>query len=110
MTNEQAVLDQLFAGGGEMGALMRARFACTEGNADWLQTSLGLPEHWSQSLKTALRIVLTSRQPMFIWWGEDLINLYNDAYSFSSKTNIRQPWGFPLPASGMRFGINLNLG
>ena len=53
MTNDQAVLDQLFAGGGEMGALMRARFACTEGNADCSQTSLGLPEHWSQSLKTA---------------------------------------------------------
>ncbi len=97
MTNEQAVLDQLFAGGGEMGALMRARFACTEGNADWLQTSLGLPEHWSQSLKTALRIVLTSRQPMFIWWGEDLINLYNDAYSFFLQN--KHPAALGLPAS-----------
>ncbi|MUG91286.1 PAS domain S-box protein [Scytonema sp. UIC 10036] len=97
MTNEQAVLDQLFAGGGEMGALMRARFACTEGNADWLQTSLGLPEHWSQSLKTALRIVLTSRQPMFIWWGEDLINLYNDAYS--SFLQNKHPAALGLPAS-----------
>ncbi|MHC5779006.1 response regulator, partial [Nostoc sp.] len=97
MTNEQAVLDQLFAGGGEMGALMRARFACTEGNADWSQTSLGLPEHWSQSLKTALRIVLTSRQPMFIWWGEDLINLYNDAYS--SFLQNKHPAALGLPAS-----------
>ncbi|MEH2431739.1 MAG: PAS domain S-box protein [Nostoc sp.] len=97
MTNDQAVLDQLFAGGGEMGALMRARFACTEGNADWSQTSLGLPEHWSQSLKTALRIVLTSRQPMFIWWGEDLINLYNDAYS--SFLQNKHPAALGLPAS-----------
>ncbi|MEH2207104.1 MAG: ATP-binding protein [Nostoc sp.] len=97
MTNEQAVLDQLFAGGGEMGALMRARFAYTEGNADWSQTSLGLPEHWSQSLKTALRIVLTSRQPMFIWWGEDLINLYNDAYS--SFLQNKHPAALGLPAS-----------
>ncbi|MBE9228597.1 diguanylate cyclase, partial [Phormidium sp. LEGE 05292] len=97
MTNEQAVLDQLFAGGGEMGALMRTRFACTEGNADWSQTSLGLPEHWSQSLKTALRIVLTSRQPMFIWWGEDLINLYNDAYS--SFLQNKHPAALGLPAS-----------
>lgn len=97
MTNDQAVLDQLFAGGGEMGALMRARFACTEGNADWSQTSLGLPDHWSQSLKTALRIVLTSRQPMFIWWGEDLINLYNDAYS--SFLQNKHPAALGLPAS-----------
>ncbi|BAY20030.1 putative sensor protein (plasmid) [Anabaenopsis circularis NIES-21] len=97
MTNDQAVLDQLFAGGGEMGALMRSRFACTEGNADWLQTSLGLPEHWSQSLKTALRIVLTSRQPMFVWWGEDLINLYNDAYS--SFLQNKHPAALGLPAS-----------
>ncbi|WP_448265622.1 PAS domain S-box protein [Nostoc sp. DSM 114159] len=97
MTNDQAVLDQLFAGGGEMGALMRSRFACTEGNADWSQTSLGLPEHWSQSLKTALRIVLTSRQPMFIWWGEDLINLYNDAYS--SFLQNKHPAALGLPAS-----------
>jgi hypothetical protein len=24
--------------------------------------------------------MLTSRQPMFVWWGEQLINSYNDAY------------------------------
>lgn len=47
---------------------------------DWSQTSLGPVESWPQSLKTAVRIILTSRQPMFVWWGEELINLYNDAY------------------------------
>lgn len=97
MTSDQAVLDQLFAGGGEMGALMRSRCECTEGNADWSQTSLGSPEHWSQSLKTALRIVLTSRQPMFIWWGEDLINLYNDACS--SFLQNKHPAALGQPAS-----------
>ena len=61
-----------FAGGGELGSLMRA--------LDWERTSLGPPEEWPQSLKTAIRIVLTSRQPMFVWWGPDLINLYNDPY------------------------------
>ena len=24
--------------------------------------------------------MLTSPQPMFIWWGDELINIYNDAY------------------------------
>ncbi|MEH2169317.1 MAG: ATP-binding protein [Nostoc sp.] len=59
-------------GGGEMGARMR--------EYDWSKTSLGPTQQWPQSLKTAVRIMLTSRQPMFVWWGEELINLYNDAY------------------------------
>jgi PAS domain S-box-containing protein len=59
-------------GGGEMGERMR-RF-------DWPHTSLGAAERWPQSLKTSVRIMLTSRQPMFVWWGDELVNLYNDAY------------------------------
>ncbi len=43
-------------------------------------TSWASPTTWPQSLKTAIRIILTSRQPMFIWWGRRLVNLYNDAY------------------------------
>jgi signal transduction histidine kinase/DNA-binding response OmpR family regulator len=64
--------DAIFAGGGEMGARMRA--------IDWSTTALGRVEEWPRSLKTCVRIVLTSRQPMFLWWGDQLINLYNDAY------------------------------
>src|SRR5580692_8497752 len=60
------------AGGGELGALMRA--------TKWSRTSLGPVELWPQALRTCVRILLTSRQPMFVWWGDDLINLYNDAY------------------------------
>ncbi len=58
--------------GGEMGSLMRA--------FRWDETALGAPHRWAQSLKTAVRIILTSQQPMFVWWGDALINLYNDAY------------------------------
>ncbi len=60
------------AGGGEMGALMRAY--------DWGSTSLGVPSTWPQGLRTAIRIVLNTYHPMFIWWGPDLIQFYNDAY------------------------------
>ncbi len=60
------------AGGGEMGALIRA--------FDWTGTPLGAPAQWPQSLKTAIRIMLTSRQPIWIGWGEDLLFFYNDAY------------------------------
>jgi hypothetical protein len=60
------------AGGGELGALMRAY--------DWSATPLGPPETWPRSLKTALRIMLTSRQPIWIGWGRELTYFYNDAY------------------------------
>jgi PAS domain S-box-containing protein len=60
------------AGGGELGALIRA--------FDWSGTPLGPPEDWPQSLKTAVRIMLTSRQPIWVGWGEDLTYLYNDPY------------------------------
>jgi PAS domain S-box-containing protein len=60
------------AGGGEMGALTRAY--------DWSANPLGTPETWPQSLRTALRILLNTNHPMFIWWGPKLIQFYNDAY------------------------------
>jgi PAS domain S-box-containing protein len=60
------------AGGGEMGALTRAH--------DWSTTPLGRPETWPQSLRTAVRILLNTNHPMFIWWGPELIQFYNDAY------------------------------
>lgn len=61
-----------FQGGGEMGEMANA--------FPWENTSLGSPDHWPQSLKTALSIVLRSKFPMFLWWGKDLIQFYNDAY------------------------------
>ncbi len=60
------------AGGGEMGERIRS--------FDWEANPLGPPEHWPQSLKTSVRIMLASRQPIWIGWGEDLIYLYNDPY------------------------------
>lgn len=63
------------AGGGEMGARIRA--------FDWAGTSLGPPERWPQSLKTTVRLLLSSGHPMFIWWGPELLQFYNDAYARS---------------------------
>lgn len=59
-------------GGGEMGALIRSK--------NWSLSSLGPPSEWPQSLRTTVSIILNSQFPMFVWWGEDLITLYNDAY------------------------------
>ena len=65
-------MTEIFAGGGEMGALMRA--------TNWSKTKLGSVEAWPQSLRTMLGVVLGSRFPMLLWWGPDLLHLYNDAY------------------------------
>lgn len=75
MDKNFAIINQLdfLSGGGEMGERIR--------NFDWRTTPLGDPEHWDQSLKTCVRIILTSAQPMFVWWGPSLISIYNDSYS-----------------------------
>ncbi|GAA1656568.1 ATP-binding protein [Actinoplanes couchii] len=65
--------EDLFAGGGETGRLM--------GALDWSATALGPVVWWPHSLRSAVRIVLSSRYPMLLLWGPELIQLYNDAYS-----------------------------
>ena len=77
------------AGGGEMGALIRG--------FDWNGTPLGPPEAWPQSLKTAVRIMLTSRQPIWVGWGPELTYLYNDPYR--SIIGGKHPWALGRPAS-----------
>ncbi|MGR6321045.1 SpoIIE family protein phosphatase [Micromonospora soli] len=62
----------LFATGGEMGAAIAGR--------DWTATPLGPIDSWPQSLRTAVSICLHSRFPILLWWGDELVMLYNDAY------------------------------
>ncbi len=47
---------------------------------DWSATPLGPLAAWPVSLRTAVAALLHSRHPMFIWWGPELIQIYNDAY------------------------------
>jgi PAS domain S-box-containing protein len=76
------------AGGGEMGALMRAK--------DWSQTPLGPPETWPQSLRTVVRILLTSRYQMWMGWGEELSFFYNDAYR--PTLGVKHEWALGASA------------
>jgi signal transduction histidine kinase/CheY-like chemotaxis protein len=64
--------DDCLAGGGDMGARMRA--------FDWSKTPLGPVGEWPQPLCTAVSIMLGSGFPMLIVWGPEYIQLYNDAY------------------------------
>ena len=66
------VMPEFLSGGGEMGQRIR--------DFDWSQTALGPVNTWPHSLRTCVRIMLTSRQPIWIGWGKELIKLYNDPY------------------------------
>jgi hypothetical protein len=69
--------------GGEMGKLTR--------NFNWSLTPVGAPEQWPQSLRTIVAMVLSYRFPMFLWWGEELIQFYNDAYRPSLGNKGKHP-------------------
>ena len=47
---------------------------------DWGRTPLGPIERWPQSLKTAVSMMLECRLPMYIAWGPQFTQIYNDAY------------------------------
>ena len=47
---------------------------------DWSQTSIGPIDRWPEVLLNTVNTLLNSRHPMFLWWGEDLVQFYNDAY------------------------------
>ena len=67
-----AAADPLFEGPGEVRALCRA--------VDWAATPLGPSHQWPLSLRTTVKNLLASRHPMFLFWGPELVQFYNDAY------------------------------
>ena len=71
MTNNNSF--KFLQGGGEMGKLIR--------ELDWSKTPLGAVQYWPQSLRTSVSSCLNSRFPFLLWWGKDLVKIYNDAYS-----------------------------
>ena len=96
------VVSDFLAGGEEMGALTRGY--------DWPKTSLGSPETWPQSLRVTVRLVLTTRHPMFISWGTGLIPFYNDAYRETMGPERRPTlWEHGAAIVGMKYGISLAL-
>ena len=86
---DSASTSGLFAGGGEVGALM--------GQVDWSSTPLGPVETWPQSLQTVVRILLSSRFAMWMGWGPDLTFLYNDTYG-RVTLGKKHPWALGKPA------------
>ncbi|WP_114943688.1 PAS domain-containing sensor histidine kinase [Microvirga calopogonii] len=61
------------AHGGVMGERIR--------HHDWLATPVGGIETWPHSLRTAVSIMLHSKFPTYMLWGQELTSFYNDAYA-----------------------------
>jgi signal transduction histidine kinase/DNA-binding NarL/FixJ family response regulator len=65
---------------------------------DWASTPLGPAAAWPDSLTAVVRILLTSRFPMWMAWGPDLTFLYNDAYR-RTTLGKKHPWALGRPAA-----------
>jgi signal transduction histidine kinase len=65
---------------------------------DWGSTPLGPSATWPDSLMAVVRILLTSRFPMWMAWGPDLTFLYNDAYR-RTTLGKKHPWALGRPAA-----------
>jgi signal transduction histidine kinase/CheY-like chemotaxis protein len=72
-----------------MAALMRAK--------DWSTTPLGNARTWPQSLRTVVRVLLTSRFAMWMGWGPDLTFFYNDSYG-AMTLGAKHPWALGRPS------------
>jgi signal transduction histidine kinase/DNA-binding response OmpR family regulator len=81
--------DTLFVGSSELAALMR--------HVDWRHTPLGPADSWPQSVRTIIRMMLTSRYAMWMGWGPDLTFFYNDAYA-RMTLGVKHPWALGRPA------------
>jgi signal transduction histidine kinase/DNA-binding response OmpR family regulator len=81
--------ERLFIGRSELAHLMEGY--------DWAATPIGPPEQWPANLKTAVRIMLASQQPIWIGWGDELIYFYNDPYK--SIIGGKHPQALGQPAS-----------
>lgn len=89
LVKNETLVPEFLSGGGELGQRIR--------EYDWANTSLGPVETWPQSLRTCIRIMLTSRQPIWIGWGRELIKFYNDPYK--AIVGGKHPWALGKPAS-----------
>ncbi len=72
MDTKVTSIPAFLSGGGEMGTLIRS--------FDWSKTAIGSPDTWPQSLRTAVRMMLDTPFGMYIAWGKEYIQMYNDGY------------------------------
>ncbi|CDM62948.1 MULTISPECIES: PAS domain S-box protein [Rhizobium] len=62
---------------------------------DWEASGLGPPSSWPLCLKSAVDIMLPSKAQIVMFWGQDFIALYNDAYAPTIGSKHPQALGRP---------------
>ena len=83
--------------GGLAGIMQPGTMSDLISSYDWSMTPLGHVAGWPDSLKAAVRILVTSRFPMWMAWGPQLTVLYNDAYA-RVTLGKKHPWALGKPA------------
>ena len=63
---------------------------------DWASTPLGPVESWSPTLRGAVDLMLHSKFPMTLLWGQEFVLVYNDAYA--PMIGDKHPAALGLPA------------
>jgi PAS domain S-box-containing protein len=48
-------------------------------HTDWANTPLGAIETWSETLLTSVATLLSAQIPMQLFWGSEMVTIYNDA-------------------------------
>ena len=81
--NDRDVPEEWLRGSGALGWLVH--------KFDWSKTPLGGIDKWQQSLRSVVRVLLTSRFAMWMSWGPELTFLYNDAYA-KMTLGKKHPW------------------
>ncbi len=81
--DDRAVPEEWLRGSGALGRLVH--------EFEWSKTPLGAMDKWQQSLRTIVRVLLTSRFAMWMSWGPELTFLYNDAYA-KMTLGKKHPW------------------
>jgi PAS domain S-box-containing protein len=64
---------------------------------DWSTTPIGPVDAWSPTLRTMVRLILSNRLAMLLWWGPQFCQLYNDA--FRRALGAKHPRSMGQPAS-----------
>ena len=75
-------------GDGEMAALIRT--------LDWSRTSLGPPAKWPSALRHAVSTSLHTPIVSAVYWGPELLTIYNDAYAQARAERHPGALGRPL--------------
>ena len=79
-------------------ATTRNELSALIANRDWTNTVIGPADAWPASLRTVLRIMLSSRYAMWLGWGKELTFFYNDEYA-AQTLGGKHPWALGQPAA-----------